>query len=285
MTDNGTEPTETEGMDKDLALDILKNLMSQRRSIDDHVTLESGIVLRLRPVSEITLRAVVQAIPLPKVPTEKFGKEGEEVEEPWPESPQYKSDLATAMTKRNEALARACPIVGTSVETVPDGYFLPEQDDWLDVLRLVGIDVTPEQTATPMDRYALWLDHHALSEFFDRNKVVQSVLLHSAIMEDEVLDTIRFFLSDDSGAGLVGDAIAQGDDPDGRDVRTPDARPRDRDGAARHGERSTDTMDDVDQDGQSGKGERAGVSKDEADGKPAPKRRRRKRVGGKSKAG
>ncbi len=276
MAEDATEPERDWDADRADALRVLNGIVAQHVVAPKEIELQNGIVLKTKPVSEILLRVVVQRIALPKVPIEKFGKTGEEVEEPWPESPEYKEELQDAMVRRNHALAHACQVVGTECLSVPEGYYEPEDDAWLDLLRVAGAELDPSELKTPMDRYAAWLDHHAITGFFDLNKITQAVLMLSAIMEEEVWEAIRFFRSDDLGPTPDGNALAQGDGPDGSGIPAGGTGNGDQDGGTGHGGGSADPVDRVDAAGASRKGRGAGVSKDTADGKPAPKRSSRK---------
>ncbi len=273
MADNGTEPEVDWSADRADALRTLNSIVAQHVVAPKEIELQNGIVLKTKPVSEITLRVVVTRIPLPKVPIEKFGKEGEEVEEPWPESPEYKQDLHDAMVRRNHALAHACQVVGTECLSVPEGYYEPEDDGWLDLLRVAGAELDPSELKTPMDRYAAWLDHHAITGFFDLNKITQAVLMLSAIMEEEVWEAIRFFRSDDLGPTPDGSESTEGDDPDGSGVRAGGTGIGDQDGGAGHGVGSADPVAPVATARTTRKGRRDSVPKNKADGRATPKRR------------
>lgn len=261
----------------------LHNIVENVRTAPEEVTLQSGIVLKVKHVSDTTLRAVVTSVPLPEVPIEPMG--ADKIPEPWPDKPEYQAELLEAMAERNRRLAHACGVLGTECLTVPDGYFRPEEDGWVDGLRIVGVELEAKKLESQMDRYDLWLQHHAMSEFLDLNKITQTVLMRSAIMEVEVLDAINFFRRDYIGEEPDGSATAQDDGPDGSGIRTPDGGVRDRDGAAGHGSRPGDTMGPVDPDGAGRSGGRSGPQASRPDGQPAPKRSRRKGAKGKDSSG
>lgn len=258
------------------ALRVLNGIVAQNRVAPKEIELQNGIVLKTKPVSEVVLRTVVQRIPKPEVPMHNFGPEDAPVREPWPDDPAYKEDMKNAMARRNQALAHACQVVGTECLSVPEGYFTPDQDGWIDLLRIVGAELEPSALGTPMDRYAAWLEHHAVTGFFDLNKITQAVLMLSAILEEEVWEAIQFFRSDDLGQDTDGNAPAPGDGPDGSGVRGRGAGPGDQDGGEGHGGGSTDPVAPVVPDGTPRAGGRAGVSKNQADGQSPPKRRSRK---------
>ncbi len=279
MTDNGTEPEGTGTTEAD-AMRVLNSIANTFRVAPKSVTLENGIELRIKPVSETTLRVVVTRIPLPPVPVEKFGKKGEEVEEPWPESPEYKAAMIDAMAARNKALAHACRVLGTECTAVPDGYFPPEDDGWIDALRTVGGEPTPDMLRTDMDRYSAWLDHHAMTIFLDVNKIAQAVLMRSAIMEEEVMEAIQFFRRDDLGQTVDRDDPSPDGHPDGSGVRAGSSRMGDRDGATGHGDGGSDTMEPVGADGSGRQDSGIGVPKNKTNRKSPPKRRRGARTKG-----
>ena len=273
MADNGTEPEGT-GITEADAMRVLNSIVDTFRVAPKSVMLENGIELRIKPVSETALRVVVSRIPLPKVPMGDFGKDGE-IKEPWPESPKYKAAMIDAMAARNKALAHACRVLGTECTTVPEGYFRPEDDGWIDALRIVGAEPTPDQLRTDMDRYSAWLDNHATTMFLDVNKITQAVLMRSAIMEEEVMEAIQFFRRNDIGPAPDGDDLAQDGHQDGSGVRTRGTGAGDRDGTARHGAGGSDTMGPVGSDGSGREDSGTGIRKSQAARKVPPKRRRR----------
>ena len=274
-TDTADATTEWDEQRRE-ALRVLNGIVAQHRVAPKEIELQNGIVLKTKPVSEVVLRTVVTRIPKPEVPMHDFGPEDAPVREPWPESPEYKEELNNAMMLRNQALAQACQVAGTECLSVPDGYFKPEDDGWIDLLRVIGAELDDSALATPIDRYAAWLEHHAVTGFFDLNKITQAVLMLSAILEEEVWDAIRFFRSDDLGPGADGSEVAQGDGPDGSGVRTDSTGAGDQDGGTGHGGRSADPVDSVGTDGTAPAGGGNSVPKDKADGRTAPKRRSRK---------
>ncbi|MEE8360813.1 MAG: hypothetical protein V3R71_01595 [Gemmatimonadales bacterium] len=279
---NGTADKETEwDQDRREGLRILNGIVAQHRVAPKEIELQNGIVLGTKPVSEIVLRSVVTRIAKPDVPTKEFGDADAPVTELWPESPEYREALQDCMVKRNHALAHACQVVGTECRSVPDGYFMPEDDGWIDLMRVAGVEMP--NCDTSMDRYAAWLDLHAITGFFDLNKITQAVLMLSAILEEEVWEAIRFFRSDDLGDAPDGGASAEVDSPDGSGVRARGPGAGDQDGGTGHGGRGRDTVDPVAGDGTARTRDRDRVSPNKTDGKRPPKRSRRSGSKGASK--
>jgi hypothetical protein len=96
----------------------------------EEVTLSTGVVVRLKPVSSSLVEEMRNAIDMPEVP--KVWIEAKEREEENPNDPRYIAAIEETNSKRAEAVFDALCIFG--VELV-DG--LPEDDSWIKQLRLL----------------------------------------------------------------------------------------------------------------------------------------------------
>jgi hypothetical protein len=117
------------------------------------ITLSTGVVVRLKPVSSSLVEQVRSAIPMPEVPV-VFIKEKEREEEN-PNDPHYINEVEEVNRKRSEAILDALCIFG--IELV-DG--LPEDDAWLKKLQKLeqrgGLDLSGFDLEDEFDRDLLY---------------------------------------------------------------------------------------------------------------------------------
>jgi hypothetical protein len=101
------------------------------------VTLSTGVVVRLSPVSSSLVEEMKAAIPMPAVPVVYI--EEKEREEENPNDPRYMAAVEEVHTERADAMFDALVMFGVEL---PDG--LPEDDTWLRKLKLL-------EKRTPLD--------------------------------------------------------------------------------------------------------------------------------------
>lgn len=136
------------------------------------VTLSTGIELRLRPVPPRILRDAQTRVPKPQVPIVHIVDRGRD--EPNPDDPQYQSDLDKWVTDTSDAAFKVGLILGTVVERVPEGYYRPEDDQWIDLIEgAYEVDGLPSPVRrTPEKaRYLDWLLYYALGNREDEFKL------------------------------------------------------------------------------------------------------------------
>ncbi len=162
------------------------------------VTLSNGIRLRCKPVPPLLLDHVSQQMPEPMPPQVKIVIEDRE--DRWeenPDDPEYLASLQRWKRQSNMAAINAMLLVGTEAERVPNGYFMPEDNGWLDILKTIGINVEFENAA---ERYLAWLKLSALAETKDIGKITEVVGSSLGIKEEDVARAAETFQSPKVGA-------------------------------------------------------------------------------------
>lgn len=114
------------------------------------VTLSSGVVLEVRPVSPFVVSAARMRLPLPAVPIVEIEGKGREEENP--NDPAYVKALSEYEEKVLEATVDAIIAVGCKVMSVPEGFSGPDDEEWIE--RLAPFVSVP---ADKTSRYALWV--------------------------------------------------------------------------------------------------------------------------------
>lgn len=158
------------------------------------LTLSNGIVLDCRPVPPLLVNAVNEEFQDPPVPKVVDQDKGREIENP--NDPAYLDAVTRVSSLRESAVIDLVLAVGTSVKTVPDGYYAPEQDEWIAWVEMAQ-KVTGRAFAIDRDdkqkRYIAWLRFYALETGTDLKLAAQMPLQLAGINEQEVMDAINSF--------------------------------------------------------------------------------------------
>lgn len=166
------------------------------RAADDHaikrverITLENGVVLRLKPVSPITLRDAAAHLVRPNVPQVEIPDTGGRTE-PNPNDPDYLAAIQKWNADVSEAGITVALILGTEVETLPDGMPGYESDEWIDALRAAR-EIVPGGPPLVVHtegkgRYLDWLRMYAISTNTDMFRLSRVLTTGVALTEEEV---------------------------------------------------------------------------------------------------
>ena len=140
--------------------------LAQGRKRIERWTLSTGVVLRFRPVPPVFLDRARQAVPVPQVPRTYIEAKGVEVLNP--NHPDYIAALRLYDEQLVLAAWRAAAMLGTEVESLPDGFPGPEDDRWIEQLEAAlpegeELDVQREVTNERQRnaRYYDWLRLYA----------------------------------------------------------------------------------------------------------------------------
>lgn len=159
-------------------------------------TLTNGIVLSLKPVPPLLIQAVSQEFVTPDPPVVFIEEKGRE--EPNPNDPNYRRQLEKLDEDRNMATNNLVLAIGTSVKTVPDGYYRPEQDEWIANIEFASKVAGKELKVDREDeiqRYLCWLRFYALESLGDMVLVQSLPTQLTGIREGEVDEVLESFLS------------------------------------------------------------------------------------------
>lgn len=150
------------------------------------ITLESGVVLRLKPVSPMMLRSAAKHLERPRPPVVNIPEKGRDEENP--NDPDYIRAVAQWSIDVAEAGLSVALMLGTEVESVPEGMAGHEDDAWIEAIE--GVDAIVGGTTTihreGRGRYLDWLRLYAIgseTDFFRLSRVLTSGV---ALSEEEV---------------------------------------------------------------------------------------------------
>lgn len=191
------------------------------------IKLANGIVLRVKPVSQALMRDAISAVPVPQPPVTHDDARDEDL--PNEAHPDYIAAMKQYVIDVNQASGKAAMLMGTTVESVPEGLSGPWEEDWVDWVRLTS--VVPDLGNRAL-RYLSWMTHYALTTTEDRSIVIFAPLIASSLGEQEVESAVDSFRRDKKW-GVYTQRAAAGADPDGDLVPDRVAGDRVRDGGAR----------------------------------------------------
>lgn len=159
-------------------------------------TLTNGIVLNLKPVPPLLIQAVSQEFVTPDPPVVYIEEKGRN--EPNPNDPEYQRQLEKLSEDQNMATNNLVLAIGTSVKSVPEGYYLPEQDEWIANIefasRISGKELKIDREDN-IQRYLCWLRFYALESLGDMVLVQSLPGQLAGIREGEVDEVLESFLS------------------------------------------------------------------------------------------
>lgn len=167
--------------------------------------LDNGIVLGVKPVPQTILRRVAGAIPEPTVPIITL-EDGTQQE--WPGDPDYILAQEECYTKRLEAAVEKLYVLGSFVESVPEGMYGPLDDRWIDEFESIGITI---DAPNGLKRYSEWLQTYALTTAADQSALYMHCVAACGVLDWEVRKAVEFFLrrkirpTADEGAAVAGD--------------------------------------------------------------------------------
>ncbi len=163
----------------------------------DSITLENGIVLALRMVAPLLISDAARRVPKPPVPTVYSEEKNREEENP--EHPDYLVALVEWRGQRDEAGLSVALIMGSSVSSVPEGLYGPDDDEWIDEIEAsyAAIEMEPPKIDRdrPSGRYLSWLRLYALPTEEDIVRISKILTSSVAVSEEDVRDAVDAFRS------------------------------------------------------------------------------------------
>lgn len=158
------------------------------------ITLSTGVVLRLKPVSPETIGGAARHIPRPQVPRVMIPEK--EREEENPDDPAYRAALQQWGIDSTSAGFRVALILGTEVVSVPDDLPGVDDDRWLDDLleaaQTIGWDRQID-VSTPSARKLAWLENVAMGSEDDQFLLSRIVTESAMLTEGEVQRMLEAF--------------------------------------------------------------------------------------------
>lgn len=158
--------------------------------------LSNGIVLKIKSVPPFLVQAVQDEFKTPTPPKVFIEEKGREEENP--NDPAYLRLLEELETQQNLAINDLFLAWGTEVLSVSEGYFTPEQDDWIVMVEfaqnITGKNIHIERD-DKVKRYLNWLRFYALETGGDIAIATRLPMELAGIREGEVEEVMESFRS------------------------------------------------------------------------------------------
>lgn len=150
------------------------------------VTLSSGVVLRVRAVSTSLFADLMAEMEGPRPPVVFIESKGREEENP--DDPDYLAAKQAHQARVAKAMSDAVIVLGTELESLPDGFPGPEDPVWNAQMRALGRRFEGEQ-----DRYLAWVKYQAGKETTDFQTIWEAVGRQASVLERDAHAAARRF--------------------------------------------------------------------------------------------
>lgn len=160
---------------------MVDEILTERKDV---VELKSGVVLkvkdRIKPSIIIDILSDVEdkRPEAPVVYLEKFGREEINLDDP-----DYLERLNRWETVSAGRIADALILIGTEVQSVPEGLEQPEDNGWLDMVETLGFTLNRHSKAA---RYLAWVKHVAIEDQDDWLAITEAVGRQAGVTEADV---------------------------------------------------------------------------------------------------
>lgn len=172
--------------------------------------LSNDIVLTIKPVPPLLLQAISQEFAPPPPPKVYIDEKGRDEENP--SDPEYLRLLAELSIKQDLAVNDLVLAMGTVIKSIPEGYFLPQEDGWVTQVQFAA-NITGKKIEIgddPIKRYLCWLRFYAMETQSDIVWCNQLPLQLVGIREGEVEEVMEFFRSIPERGTDTNSAVATG---------------------------------------------------------------------------
>jgi len=180
----------------------IAELVQNRKALKVLTLPSSGIRLNIKPVPRAALERAFAGVEELKPKPPMWANPTTGKDQPNPSNPDY---LARLEAWSSDVVTRATKIYisgGTSIASVPEGYYLPQDAGWVDELEVMGLDVSeippfpyplrPEGYVHP-GRYLAWAELYAFRDELDMTMLFMQARDVMGTKEETVADAMRYF--------------------------------------------------------------------------------------------
>lgn len=184
--------------------DELKAMNAVSRAVDrvhrngrfGTLELSNGIVLKIKPIPPLFMSAVVSEFKSPDIPKVYIAEDDRWEENP--NDPNYLKEMTEIILAQNLAINDMAMAMGTEIISVPDGYYLPDEDAWIDQVKfaasITGVELNIDKD-DKIKRYICWLRFYALETGADASLATGLPMELAGVREEEVDEAIESFRS------------------------------------------------------------------------------------------
>lgn len=159
------------------------------------ITVSTGVIFKIKKAPAMAFQAVVKQWDkaAPKAPVTYI--ESKDRNEENPSDPDYIQAKRDYEERRNTALFDAAILFCTEIESVPEGINKPEDDDWLEDLKILGI----APGAGKRERYLSWVKYYAAPDDTDLVSLNVAISRVNGVSEGDVSAAMAAFKSAQRG--------------------------------------------------------------------------------------
>jgi hypothetical protein len=198
--------------DQKEVLDILADSENGKEQdiAPDSVVLSTGVVIRIKKVPIQFFRMQINKIKKPHPPSIYIESQNRHEENP--NDPDY---IEAYEAYENGLFDKSINLLlglGTDVESLPNGFYGPGDDRWIEELKMYDEEL--EIDSRPKPRYWLWLQFWAAPSQEDLSGLLNAVRAKMGVTQEEVEQALDTFPGD---AQRAEDTVGEGqtDDQDG----------------------------------------------------------------------
>jgi hypothetical protein len=164
------------------------------------VTLSTGVVLRIKPVSPFLLQTIksAQEKAKPRVPV--WHNTEDDRDEENPSDPAYLEAVRAWNSELGDKVYSALIAYGTEPETVPDAVPKAESDDWSEGLQAIEVSVP----AKGRGRYIAWVKYIAAITGEDTAAINLACLRAMGLAEEDVAKAAASFRGEQGRPANIG---------------------------------------------------------------------------------
>lgn len=159
----------------------------------EKIELSTGVVLKITGAPLHAMDAVRRSLEAqrPQVPKTYIEAKAREVRNP--DDPDYQAALLRFEDAVAQKVYDAAVMLGTEIESVPDGMERPEADGWVAMVADIGIgEEIPER---PRPRYLAWVKWVAAPTVEDNATLINAVERKMGVTEEGVAEAAALFRS------------------------------------------------------------------------------------------
>lgn len=157
------------------------------KPVNNTLRLTNGIVLKLKSVPPFLIRQAARNLVPPEIPMADVGKGRVE---PNPDDPIYLQKLEEYGQLTTDVGLNVTIAAGTEIQSLPDSIPSPEDDSWLELLGILGVEV---DVSRPVARYLAWARYVAITDIKDIALLMGAVSGGIGMTEEEVEATVHSF--------------------------------------------------------------------------------------------
>lgn len=169
-------------------LDAVESRASGTGGDPNLIELSTGVILRTRPVPRSLFADMLARFPAPKPPTVFIADKGREEENP--DDPRYLAAVQDNQIQLVKAMSDAMILIGTEIESIPEGLATLDDVDWREEVHLLGYDIHG-----PRGWYLAWVKFKAIGNEADYQLVSDGVGRLMGVTEKDTALAARRFQS------------------------------------------------------------------------------------------